>query len=671
MQRFKDFTKKSGKVASAILSAAMVTSMVAGTNVVYAANTEATTETTDVTAAGKVSEETQRKVDAIVTVLKTVPVNAATSEDEVINSTSLTFGNKVATEANKLTKKTDTAITGSAITVTNGAFKIKEKPTKDKAGNAELTFTFTNGNDVVTETVSYVLESGNDRAATLKAAIEKKIDEKAFATTNATLYINDVLGEVAAKTDDTFGMTLYADLATTATDAAELSVNPPEKEKSGSVKGSFDVNYFPSKYVNGTTEAKDRLGKLTVNLNKTLPSYKEAAATGKKDFEAYLDTVKCINSNTDEDMIAKVADKFAKDSTVTTSASVYEVKTSVSQTKAGKADAGATITSVFDSAKTTTEGALKTVTILSDEQQADLILSDFVKYAKASSNESHAAFAADFVKAFNEDNTKINTGKDLKYENERILNYDEAVSGVYGTKASDSVILEFDAKDGKPVAKITVKFGNADEKTETVELAGEQEAPKGQFIEKDGKKFYYDENGQLLQNTFLQGTDSPDGYTYYIQNDGSVMQDRLTYYPNSADVIYFDKDGHEVFDAFVNVKKDIQGNAVDYIGYFNTSGKAYTNVTTYGNGEGAYAKDALFYINDYGVLENKGWFKNAAGEIGYAAPNGTLTTSQWSLDQFGRKVYFQANGFLAKGLMTDGVKYYQLDETDGHLVGEF
>ena len=149
------------------------------------------------------------------------------------------------------------------------------------------------------------------------------------------------------------------------------------------------------------------------------------------------------------------------------------------------------------------------------------------------------------------------------------------------------------------------------------------------------------------------------------------MQDRLSYDPSGKDVIYFDADGHMAFDKFINIKHDVLGNPVDYIGYFDTFGRAYVNRTTYGNGEGAYAKDALFYINDYGVLENKGWFKNAAGEIGYAATNGTLTTSQWSLDPFGRRVYFQANGFLAKGLMTDGVKYYQLDENDGHLVGEF
>lgn len=250
---------------------------------------------------------------------------------------------------------------------------------------------------------------------------------------------------------------------------------------------------------------------------------------------------------------------------------------------------------------------------------------------------------------------------------------EEAIKPYEGVVAS---LVTFDkanaTADKEGTAKIVVEL--KDEKNGLTKTAGADKTIKfrsNTFVEENGAKFYYDKDGNKLQNTWLQGTDSPDGYTYYIQNDGSVMQDRLTYHPDGKHVIYFDKDGHEVFDAFVNVKKDVQGQDVDYIGYFDTFGYAYVNQTTYGNGEGAYAKDALFYINDYGVLENKGWFKNAAGEIGYAATNGTLTTSQWSLDQFGRKVYFQANGFLAKGLMTDGVKYYQLDETDGHLVGEF
>lgn len=296
---------------------------------------------------------------------------------------------------------------------------------------------------------------------------------------------------------------------------------------------------------------------------------------------------------------------------------------------------------------------------------------DSVDYS-TTSNQSEADKAAAAVKEALNSYTVTNATTDedlLKVAQDAVKDY--AVSVELFT--SDRTTATAD-KEGSIVVKVTItSTKNNDlkrtaEVNETLTIAKEY---KNAFEIKDGKKYYHDENGNLLKNTFLQGTDSPDGYTYYIQNDGSVMQDRLTYHPNGKDVIYFDAEGHEVFDAFVNVKKDVQGNDVDYIGYFGTLGGAYVNQTTYGNGVGAYSKEALFYINDYGVLENKGWFQNAAGNIGYAAPNGTLTASQWGIDQFGRKVYFQANGFLAKGLMTDGVKTYQLDETDGHLVGEF
>ena len=647
MQRFKDFTKKSGKVASAILSAAMVTSMVAGTNVVYAANTEAQTEETDVTAAEKTAKE---KAKAIKAALESLPVNVGTKEADIITGSALkTEINALVYEKVGESLKDADAITNSAFSVTSGAFKITEEPTADKKGSAELKFTY----DGVTETAKYTLASSKERAAVLKAAVEEEVEKTSVTTTSAVSFAGNVVNAVKGKTDDETGMKLYADLGEVA-DADDLTLTPAEAEKAGSAKGTFEVEYNNS---NGK-----RIGKFIISVDKTIPSNKETVETTVEEFKAYLDTVKYFGKDTTD--VNPVVAKFLDGTGVTTDSAVkYTVNSSADKTEAGEGEVNA----VFK-AGTTTASAVKTVTVPSDEQKTDLILSDLVKYAKASSNDSNDAFYADFAKAFNEDNTKINTAADVDADNFGAT-LTAAVKGVYGN--TEKAEVKFGVKAGKTVADITVKFGDVDEKTETVELAGEQEAPKGQFVEKDGKKFYYDENGQLLQNTFLQGTDSPDGYTYYIQNDGSVMQDRLTYYPNSADVIYFDKDGHEGFDAFVNVKKDMQGNAVDYSGYFNTSGKAYTNVTTYGNGEGAYSKDALFYINDYGVLENKGWFKNAAGEIGYAAPNGTLTTSQWSLDQFGRKVYFQANGFLAKGLMTDGVKYYQLDETDGHLVGEF
>ena len=182
--------------------------------------------------------------------------------------------------------------------------------------------------------------------------------------------------------------------------------------------------------------------------------------------------------------------------------------------------------------------------------------------------------------------------------------------------------------------------------------------------EKNGEEVLhvYDENGKMVKNQFMcDGT-----YTYYLQNDGTPMKDRLTYHPNGKEIIYFDSKGHEVFDNFVNVKRSIAGDAVNDICYFNTFGYMYVDKTTYDR-----AGVNLYYLNPYGVMQQDGWFRFANGNIGFANWDGTLMTSQFSYDQWGRLVYFQGDGTLARGLITDGVNYYQMDEEDGHCVGIF
>lgn len=172
-------------------------------------------------------------------------------------------------------------------------------------------------------------------------------------------------------------------------------------------------------------------------------------------------------------------------------------------------------------------------------------------------------------------------------------------------------------------------------------------------------------NGEIAKNVFFcDGT-----YTYYLQYDGTPMKDRLTYHPNGKDVIYFDKDGHEVFSDFAHVKRSISGENVDDLCFFDVYGHMYVDFITYDK-----SGKELYYANPYGVIERNGWFtfsEKQGGGIGYANSDGTLLTSQFSKDEYGRVVYFQANGRLAKGLMTDGVTYYQMDEIDGHCIGQF
>ena len=178
----------------------------------------------------------------------------------------------------------------------------------------------------------------------------------------------------------------------------------------------------------------------------------------------------------------------------------------------------------------------------------------------------------------------------------------------------------------------------------------------------DGKMRCYDANGNMVKNNFkCDGT-----YTYYFQNDGTAMTDRLTYHPDGEHVIYFDENGHEVFSNFAHIKKSIAGDAVDDLCFFDVYGHMYVDFITYDQ-----AGVNLYYANPYGVMEHNGWFQFSDGNIGYANADATLMTNQFSYDQFGRKVYFQGDGKLARGLISDGTTYYQMDETDGHCVGEF
>lgn len=159
-----------------------------------------------------------------------------------------------------------------------------------------------------------------------------------------------------------------------------------------------------------------------------------------------------------------------------------------------------------------------------------------------------------------------------------------------------------------------------------------------------------DEEPEKIVNTFF----SDGTYTYYIQADGTYMKDRLTYHPDGEHIIYFDSEGHEVFDAFTHVTHSIAGEKVDDYCYFNTFGYMYVNTVTY-DAEGS----KLYYINPYGQLEHDGWFlfdENAeygdTGEkwnftgtyLGFANFDGTLLHDIFANDMDDKKVYMQGNG---------------------------
>ena len=85
-----------------------------------------------------------------------------------------------------------------------------------------------------------------------------------------------------------------------------------------------------------------------------------------------------------------------------------------------------------------------------------------------------------------------------------------------------------------------------------------------------------------------------------------------------------------------------------------------------------FVGNKTYYLNGDGKMENSGWFRFANGrDYGYANSDGTLKTNQFSYDAWGRVVFYHWNGMVARGLITDGVYYYNMDETDGHYLGSF
>ena len=175
------------------------------------------------------------------------------------------------------------------------------------------------------------------------------------------------------------------------------------------------------------------------------------------------------------------------------------------------------------------------------------------------------------------------------------------------------------------------------------------------YLGDDGKLRCYDNNYKMIIDSFVF-----DGsYTYYMQTDGTPMMDRLTYHPDGEHIIYFDKNGHEVFTNFQYCP------SVGYTCYFDSQGYLYKDTIT-------FVGSNVYYLNGNGALEQNGWFQFANGmDYGYASYDGTLVTTGFSYDLYGRVVFYHWNGMVARGLISDGVYYYSMDMTDGHYLGQF
>ena len=198
-----------------------------------------------------------------------------------------------------------------------------------------------------------------------------------------------------------------------------------------------------------------------------------------------------------------------------------------------------------------------------------------------------------------------------------------------------------------------------EETTETADTAeGGRNVPY-YSLSKDGGNWngshYTKADGTLAKDVFFFDGEN----TYYLQADGSPMKDKLTYHPDGEHIIYFDTEGHEVFTTFRYCP------GVGYTCYFDAQGYLYKDQIT-------FVGDKVYYLNANGAMEQSGWFGFANGrDYGFANQDGTLITTGWGYDPYGRTVFYHWNGMVARGLISDASYYYSMDETDGHYLGQW
>lgn len=267
MQRFKDFTKKSGKVASAILSAAMVTSMVAGTNVVYAAtNNEVAEATTDVTAPANNTtinndQEAVRAAKAdLEAAYKDLPVTACLLATDVAVDTSRPSGSTALDDfqipANDIADQYNVTITDGTIVTKN--------PTMTGTGTLTVTFDISRASgEKVTAKVEYTLASRQDRQAAAEAAVKKALaeftsDKLSNKTTPAEIKKvgDDALQATGGKHDS---IPLFGDFDTTTSTAVVNAKTLALLNQRGAIEADYKAAQFAASAA-GAAPAADATG---------------------------------------------------------------------------------------------------------------------------------------------------------------------------------------------------------------------------------------------------------------------------------------------------------------------------------------------------------------------------------------------------------------------------
>lgn len=178
----------------------------------------------------------------------------------------------------------------------------------------------------------------------------------------------------------------------------------------------------------------------------------------------------------------------------------------------------------------------------------------------------------------------------------------------------------------------------------------------------DGNHYYLADGTLATECFFCDGV-----CTYYLQNDGTPMKNRLTYHPDGEHIIYFNNLGQEAFNTDVIVQYSITGEEINKNYYFNVYGFMYVDELTFmlGNAE------APEYFDYSGARIENTQCLLPNGDLVIADKNGILVHNKFTYDAFGRIVYCNWNGCVAKGTLSDQNFKYVFDEKDGHLIAYY
>ena len=168
----------------------------------------------------------------------------------------------------------------------------------------------------------------------------------------------------------------------------------------------------------------------------------------------------------------------------------------------------------------------------------------------------------------------------------------------------------------------------------------------GNFVKNDwaeikGKRYFFDMNGYLVTNQWVQDE-------YYVGDNGA-MQTNYWHDDNNGKMYYLGEDGKYV----KGTTMTIDGN--EYA--FKNSGELVKNAPYVSNNVGYY------FGNDGKIDKNEG-YKNVNGTYCYVKEDGSLLLNDWKEDE-GKWYYFNDMGLMLKNSFVDGG--YYVDE-NGEMV---